>query len=306
MPEGLIKQVFTPAYRLVHDLLNRGYRIAWRTYRNRTVGSGHISDEHLQNPALDDRLEEALLKAHIPVSRHLIDIEAYWKYRENAPYPSDYFGGGNDPKRNFTEKTLEHYLSSELKDLSTCKTLVDVAAATSPWTAVAAHFWPHLTCWKQDLVYSKNQIQNTFQIGGFAHEMNLPDNSVDLMTLHCSLEHFEGESDSLFFETASRILAPGGTLMIHPFYMAYEYTIHIDPAYNFLHQHRPILDPQAKLRIADWYQFFSRHYDLSTFQTRILKHCPKLSPRLIRIMNFKDVAPNCYLRWVLLLEKPIQ
>lgn len=293
-----------PAYRLAHDGLNFAYRKSWTHYGGKRIGKGHISDEHLQNPTLDDALEADLIASGIPVSHHTINQEGYWKYRKAAPYPPDYFGGGNDPKRNFTEKTLEHYLSSELKDLSACKVLVDVAAATSPWAEVAQHFWPHLTTWKQDLVYPKNQHTESKQLGGYAHEMNLPSNHVDLITLHCSLEHFEGNSDSLFFETAQRVLAPGGTLIIHPFYIASEYTIHIDPAYNLLHRHRPQLDPQARLRIASWYQYFSRHYDVSTLKSRILQHCPQLQPRLVRIDNFRDVAENCYLRWVLLLEKP--
>lgn len=299
-----LKMLAKPAYRLAHDGLNLAYRKRITQFGGKEVGEGHISDEHLQNPALDDALEEALLAAGIPVLHHAIHVDRYWEYRKNAPYPTDYFGGGNDPQRNYTEKTLEHYLSSELKDLSGCRVMIDVAAATSPWADVAQHFWPHLETWKQDLVYKKESASVTRQIGGFAHEINLPNNSVDLITLHCSLEHFEGNSDSLFFETAERILAPGGTLMIHPFYIAREYTIHIDPAYNLLHRYRPQLDPQARLRIADWYQYFSRHYDVKTLQTRILNHCPTLKPKLIRITNFRDIAENCYLRWVLLLEKP--
>lgn len=299
-----IKSLAKPAYRLAHDVLNFVYRQTWKHYGGKNVGSGHVSDEHLLHPALDDDLEAELIAAGIPVIHHAIEIDQYWEYRKLAPYPNDYFGGGKDPQRNFTEKTLEHYLSSELKDLSTCRVMVDVAAATSPWADVAHHFWPHLETWKQDLVYKKDSASDTRQIGGFAHEINLPNNKVDLITLHCSLEHFEGNTDSLFFQTAERILAPGGTLMIHPFYIAREYTIHIDPAYNLLHRHRPQLDPQARLRIADWYQYFSRHYDVGTLQTRILDHCPTLKPKMIRIINFRDIAENCYLRWILLLEKP--
>ncbi len=302
--DSALKKLLTIPYRLAHDWLNQGYRLFWKRFGGKPVRRGHISDEHLQNPNLDDALESALIEVGINVIRHNIRIEEYWNYRSQAPYPTDYFGGGNDPKKNFTEKTLEHYLSSELKDLTQCKTIVDVAAATSPWTEVAKHFWPHLIAWKQDLVYPRSANTDEKLLGGFAHEMSLLDNSVDLMTLHCSLEHFEGDSDSLFFETAQRILAPGGTLMIHPFYIANTYTIHIDPAYNLLRRHSPILDSQATLRIADWYQFFSRHYDLQTLQSRILTHCPQLKPQLIRVMNFKDIAPDCYLRWVLLLEKP--
>lgn len=50
------------------------------------------------------------------------------------------------------------------------------------------------------------------------------------MTLHCSLEHFEGEEDTAFIQEASRVLAKGGRLVIVPLYLSDQYFVVTQPS----------------------------------------------------------------------------
>ena len=192
-------------------------------------------------------------------------------------------------------------MSTEFIEFGPDTVFVDIAACTSPFHQIVRQQFGCKQTYQQDLIFPKGIHGD--KIGGWAHELLLPDQSVDAVTLHCSLEHFEGNSDTLFFQELERVLKPGGRAVVLPFYLAREYTIHVDPAYNFLKFHRPALDPQANLRYCNWSQFFSRHYDPLALQRRILQAAPQLTLTLYKVENFREVHPNCYLRFVGVFEK---
>lgn len=262
---------------------------------------GHISSEHLENPALDDQLEAKFREMGIPVHPFDIDATAYQAYLTAANYPADYYGGGQDGEGNFTEKTLEHFVSLQFLRLGHESTFVDIAACTSPFSEIVRRLEKVSNTYQQDLIYPKGIHGN--RIGGWAHELYLADEQVDGVSLHCSLEHFEGDSDTRFFQELERVLKPGGRAVILPFYLAYEHSNHIDPAYNLLKRHRPRLDEKARLRHCSWYQYFSRHYDPIALQERILTHAPNLELQLYRVQNFREIDPSTYLRWIAVFEK---
>lgn len=300
----MIKQLIYPFYRLSHDILFATRR--WNPWfphmrAGKSVGVGHISDEHLENPELDIALAKAFQAQGISVNTYSIDKKAYEEYVKQANYPSDYYGGGLNPEDNFTEKTLEHYVSLQFLQLDEQSTFVDIAACTSPFYQIVRSLYGVKETYQQDLIYRKGIHGD--KIGGWAHEMYLPDNSVDGVSLHCSLEHFEGNSDTLFFQELERVLKPGGRAVILPFYLAHEYSNHVDPAYNLLKNHHPPLDEGATLRYCSWYQFFSRHYDPQALQDRVLKEAPGLRLHLYRVQNFTEIHPDAYLRWVGVFEK---
>ncbi|MBK8845066.1 MAG: hypothetical protein IPO27_00350 [Bacteroidetes bacterium] len=91
--------------------------------------------------------------------------------------------------------------------------------------------------------------------------------------------------------------------MILPFYVAHTYTIHIDPAFNLLRNHHPVIDSEAELRYCNWYQFHSRHYDVARLKSRIISQLPECELAMHRITNFRDVWEHSYLRWVLEITK---
>ena len=266
-----------------------------------TIRQGFVSDDHLKNPVLDDQLMLNLEKHGISTGTYTIDIPAYKKYLEEANYPASYYGGGFDPGNNFTEKTLEHFVSLSFLNLNSEKTYIDVAAATSPFSEIIKNKYGLNESYQQDLIYPRGLHDH--KIGGYADEIPLPDNSVDAVSLHCSLEHFENNSDSAFFKTLERILKPGGRGVVLPFYIAANYTIHLDPAFNFLRRHHPVLDPLAEIRYCKWKQYHSRHYDPAALKRRILDVCPKLKLTVYKVQNFREVARTCYLRFIGVFEK---
>lgn len=299
----MIQSVLRPVYHWAHDFLNETagkMPLIPGTYQGQVIGRGHISDEHLENPELDEVMGREFERMGIPVLPFTISGEGYQQWLEESAYPSDYYGGGKDPEQNFTEKTLEHFVSTSFFDLDESSVFIDIAACTSPFSAILEKKYGAKT-YQQDLIYPKGV--NDRRIGGWAHELGLPDNVVDAVTLHCSLEHFEGDSDTRFFQELERVLKPGGKAIILPFYIAHTYTIHVDPGYNLLKRHRPKLDPLAKLRYCDWYQFFSRHYDPQALKRRVLDKAPSLNLTLYRVQNFQDIYPDSYLRWIGVFEK---
>jgi SAM-dependent methyltransferase len=299
-----LKSLLKPVYNAAHDLLFD--RMEYHPFfpkkvNGKKIRQGFISDEHLQNPALDDALEIALQQAGIETKKYTIDIPGYYQYVGEANYPASYYGGGFDPKNNFTEKTLEHFVSLSFLNLSSDKTFIDVAAATSPFFDIVKKKYGIKSAYRQDLVYPKGLHDE--KIGGYAHEIPKDDASVDAVSLHCSLEHFVDESDISFFKTLERILKPGGRCVVLPFYIAGHYTIHLDPAFNLLHAHYPKLDPLAEIRYCKWKQYHSRHYDPAALRRRILDPCPALKLTVYRVQNFREVASSCYLRFIGVFEK---
>ncbi|MDX2286107.1 MAG: methyltransferase domain-containing protein [Bacteroidia bacterium] len=300
----MIRSLLHPVYVQAHRLLYRSRRwnpLFRRQYGAGPVAEGHISDEHLADPALDDALEQAFAEMGIEVRPYRIGLPAYRAYLADAQYPRSYYGGGLDPGANFTEKTLEHFVSAQLLGLKPGQVFVDIAAASSPFSDIAKRLFGLAESYRQDLIYPEGIEGN--RIGGWAHALHLPDRSVHAATLHCSLEHFEGDSDTRLFQELARVLAPGGKAVILPFYLAHTYTIHVDPAFNLLQGHRPQLDPAAALRYCSWRQFFSRHYDPAALKRRILDPAPGLRLTLYRPENFRDADPAGYLRWAGVFEQ---
>ncbi|MBK8845065.1 MAG: hypothetical protein IPO27_00345 [Bacteroidetes bacterium] len=194
----MLKQIAEPAYHALHDALYATWHLNpffKKEHGNKKIMNGFIGDEHLDNPTLDDILFEKLKSQSITCRQHALNKSAYKEYIAATAYPADYYGG-QPGKNNFTEKTLEHYTTFEFIDFEKVSCFVDIAACTSPFAEIVEQKYKVPQVYKQDLVYPRGIKGN--KIGGYAHETNLPSGSVDAITLHCSLEHFEGDSDKQF------------------------------------------------------------------------------------------------------------
>lgn len=260
------------------------------------VKRGHISGEHLDNLELDVKIAEEFNRIGIAVHDISVHTKDYQEYIKNTNYPLSYYGGGKDHRQNFTEKTLEHFVSFRFMDLNPDSVFIDVAACTSPFYQIVKEKYKLTKSYQQDLVFKKGLHAD--KIGGYASDIPLKDQSVDVVTLHCSLEHFEGNSDIEFFIEMERILKPGGKIIVLPFYLAYEYSIHLDPAFNLIKFHKTKVDRLASIRYCDWRQYFSRHYDVETLQNRILEKVPQLGLEIYRLKNFRQIHPSTYLRFI--------
>lgn len=299
--QGFVHAIYLMTHRLMHQSMGINPMFA-KSFRGKAVKYGHLSAEHLQQPELDKKLMEELHLLGIGTNTYEIDIEGYWEYIDRTNYPASYYGGGLDSQQNFTEKSLEHYVSLQFFPKKKDMVFVDIAACNSPFHKIVQEEKSILHSYQQDLIYKRGL--HAYKIGGYAHELPLEENSIDVVTLHCSLEHFEGKSDVQFFQKMGKLLKPGGRIIVLPFYLGYEYTIHIDPVYNFLKRHQVEIDETpVQLRYAKWRQFFSRHYSPEMLKDRILAQAPELQLSVYAVSNYQSVDPACYLRFVGVFEK---
>ena len=129
------------------------------------------------------------------------NIHEYWHY----------FSTGYG--KAFVGKTAEHFVSLKLSNFRG-GIYIDIAASESPFYKVVKKYY------QQDLVY-ENGIHG-IKIGGNAAHLPVDDESVDFMTLHNSIEHFEGNADTGFIIECSRVLKPGGEVLILPIFLEKE------------------------------------------------------------------------------------
>jgi SAM-dependent methyltransferase len=292
-------------YIFIHWILHKSLNINplfRKYYFGKKILKGHISEEHLQNPDLDMKILRELRQRGIRCKKMTIDPSGYHAYLENTSYPDHYYGGGKKKHLNFTQKSLEHYVSTLFIDFFPDMTFVDIAACNSPFSKIVQNTYKLEKSYRQDLIFKKGIHGD--QIGGYASELPFEKNSIDAVTLHCSLEHFEKDSDTEFFAAMDTLLKPGGKILVVPFYIAREYSIHVDPVYNLLKGHQIYPDDKrAVLRYCSWRQYFSRHYDIKALQERIINAAGSLVAEIVYFTNHKEIHPDSYLRFALILTK---
>src|SRR5262249_19042301 len=127
---------------------------------------------------------------------------------------------------NLPEKSLEHYIATQLLQLNAQDVYIDIASEHSPVPDIYRRLFA-ATAYRQDLAYPPGLHAD--KIGGDAAHMPLPEAFATKMALHCSFEHFEGDSDIGFIRETARVLRPGGAACIVPLYLFEEYAIQIDP-----------------------------------------------------------------------------
>ena len=196
---------------------------------------------------------EKLKKFGFDVINYSIDEKDYCdylrivNYRENYPRYFREFGAA------LCQKSVQHYVSYRLLNMRKNSVYIDVASSNSVFPQIVKKFVGDLEVYKQDISYKWGIHQEL--IGSFASNIPMSDNSVDYMTLHCSIEHFEDNEDFKFFQEALRLLAVGGKVCIIPLYLADEYVIVTSPSvwknkYS-VYAEAPKLDTRAKICLND-------------------------------------------------------
>jgi hypothetical protein len=275
----------------------------WDYYYNR------VPDPKVEGEIpFDDGIYGRLAQEDIDLEELPIDTGGYRRYMEAACYVDypDYYNGGNPrgpgaPRTSkFVEKTLEHYLAAKLLQLSPHDVYLDIASANSPAPDIYRKLFG-CTVFRNDLTYPAGIDGDA--IGGDAGDMPVEDGFATKMALHCSFEHFEGDSDIGFIREASRVLAPGGMLCILPLYMADKYSILTDP----------VVLPRKGISFEDgatlycrkgWGNRHGRFYDIPHLKERVLANMGDLELKIFIVRNQDRIGPGIYLRLAALFRKP--
>ena len=243
-------------------------------------------------------ISSGLRDVGVRLASYAVPVADFDAYVERAGYAAlDYYDHGREPSAR--EKYLEHFVSLDLIAPRPGEVLIDIASMNSPFSEIAADLYG-LTTYRQDLMYPEGLHGRT--MGGDAASMPIPDGFADHLVLHCSFEHFEGDSDSRFIREASRVLRPGGKLCILPLYTSSEYAIQTHP--RGLRPQRLDFEPGDLVYVSDqWGPPHCRYYDATAFERRVVSQLGDLDLTIYEVTNRDEVGGNCYLRYAAVFRK---
>ncbi len=247
-----------------------------------------------------EKILAQLREAGVALVDYRIDVADFRAYLDRAQYRRfpDYYAGGRAPY--FFEKALEHYLAAKLLALSPDDVYLDIASGRSPAPDVYKRIVGCQT-YRQDLTFPAG-IKDA-RIGGDAARLPLPDGFATKMALHCSFEHFEGDTDVAFLREAARVLRPGGQLCILPLYLSSRYVIYTDPVVS----HSGLaFDSDAIIYAQKGYgNRFGRLYDVGHLLSRLGSNLGSLALTIYAVQNETEVDENCYLKLAALFQKTL-
>jgi len=270
---------------------------AWKS-RYERLREPKTASPVIRTQKIHQEIKDQLNRYGFRVDELRIDVNGYKDYLERARY--DRF-----PRYNpfgtevIAEKSLEHYLAAVLLDLSRDDIYIDIANSNSPTPEIYHELFGCET-YRQDLIFPEGIHGRV--IGGNAAKMPVTDGFASKMALHCSFEHFEGDSDIGFIREANRVLKKGGKVCILPLYFFTEYAIQTDPAYVRPEDIR--FEDDAKIFAAKgWGNRHGRSYDVPHLSARIQDNLDGLDLTIYFVTNEKDIDKSCWLKFVALLEK---
>lgn len=230
-------------------------------------------------------------KSGIDFLDYEINLDEYKNYFDNAEYKSRYPDYYLD---NQIEKSVEHYLALSLLNLSAEDVFIDLASEHSPIPEIYARL-TGATTYSQDIMYPSGVTGN--RIGGDACSMPVPDCFASKATLTCSLEHFEGDSDTRLFHELSRVLKPGGIVCVVPFYIFKEPATQTDPTVSV--SSGVTFDQGTTIYCAQgWGNRHGRFYSPSSFIERIIKPVQdKFKFSFYYLKNTGEIDASVYARF---------
>jgi SAM-dependent methyltransferase/cell division protein FtsB len=251
----------------------------------------------LYGPGAEDRIAERLRALGFDVRPYEVDVADYRSYFATARYVEafpDYYASIR------AEKSLEHYLAAKLLQLGEKDVYIDIASEHSPAPGIYQGLFG-VTAYRQDLAYPAGLRGD--RIGGDAACMPVPDGFATKMALHCSFEHFEGESDIGFLREARRVLRPGGAVCVVPLYLFEEYAVQTDPEVAV--PAGVAFEDDARVYCArGWGNRHGRFYDPEHLAERVLTNATGMTVEVYRITNAAQVDPSCYARFAMVIRKP--
>jgi SAM-dependent methyltransferase len=178
---------------------------------------------------LHDKIKKEIKKNNLKLIDFMFDETKYFKWFNYVNYNVNYPDYCKEfSKDNYLHtKALQHYISIELLDLKEDDIYIDIASSQSVCPDIIKRYYTK-NIYRQDLRYAEG-IAGEY-VGSNGDNIPLESDSVTKITLHCSIEHFENNSDIGFLEEAFRILKKGGKIVITPLYMSLEPVIFTSPS----------------------------------------------------------------------------
>jgi hypothetical protein len=252
-----------------------------------------------------DRVEDALASYGFEVQPFDVTphTSGFRTHFADPVYAGDYRTYPGEAAHAIVEKALEHYLSLLFRVPRCGETVVDIGSCESVVpTLVRRKFGA--VCYEQDLAYPSGL--NGYRIGCNAASIPLPDRSVDLMTLHCTFEHFEGTADTAYVRECARLLRPGGATVILPLYLNLHHvniTGEADP--NRRAQIGWDLDATWHCVVPEWQNRFGRHYSPAALVARVLQPASAagLQVRVLRVRGIEALDARLWCKWILILAR---
>lgn len=182
-----------------------------------------------KNIFIQDKIKEELKRNNLRLKEYIFDENKYFRWFNDVNYYENYSDYCKEfSKDNYLHtKALQHYISIELLDLKEDDIYIDIASSQSVCPDIIKKDYTK-NIYRQDLRYNKGI--NGEYIGSNGDYIPLESESVTKISLHCSIEHFENNSDIGFLEEAFRILKIGGKIVITPLYMSLEPIIFTSPS----------------------------------------------------------------------------
>lgn len=236
------------------------------------------------------------LAPFVPMEEFSIDSHALTTYFRAADYAARYPGYY---RGNLVEKSLEHFITVQLLQPNIRDVFLDIASEDSPLPDIVSRLFKS-TSYAQDIMYPPGIGGG--RIGGDACEMPVPDGFATKIALTCSLEHFEGNSDSRLFYEIARVLKPGGRVAVVPLYIFNRPATLTDPRYSASVE--VPFDADGEIYCAEGYcNRHGRFYSPQTLVDRILRPVKKLRFTIYRITGREYVEGETYATFALLGEK---
>lgn len=212
------------------------------------------------------------------------NYESIAKFMAKMRYPKYYYR-----LHRRVRYALWHYIGMELAHLDRNSVVVDVGASPGIWGEMIRR---SVGCkvYEVDLNYKKGV--HGFRIGSGAASIPLSDESVTHIVSFCAFNCFEGSADTDFLSEATRLLVPGGKIILVPLCIADEYVNLYDPQ---ILTDLSRLDVDAKaVEWTGWGNRFGRWYNADALKNRILNHTKTFKKDIwcIRHPSSKEENPS--------------
>jgi SAM-dependent methyltransferase len=259
-------------------------------------GMQDVSYEEFAYEQVVHKWKDQGLKLHV-LCANMGSFQSYLEAARYEEYYPDYYRGAS---KYLLHKQIQHYLSTVITPIQGSEVWMDVASSSSPFPDILTRLYG-IDVYRQDLAYPPG-IRGLY-IGSNAAAIPLPDESIDRISLHCSFEHFEKDSDSAFVCELARLLRPGGVACIIPLYLSNTYQILTNPRY-WLSRGVPGEEGTQVTISHTYWESHGRFYDAKALERRVIQPLreAKLNYRLIQVQVPPEIDYSPFM--VLEISKP--